>query len=353
VRAGNGLVLISYQEWTVSVSPTGTGAGTVTGGGLDCGGPGHSTCEVTVPDGTQITLTATEASGSDFSGFTGAGCSTSPCTLTVGADTSISAEFTLEQRGLPVTKAGSGSGSVTSSPAGIDCGATCTAPFDLGTSVTLTARPAPGSIFDGWSGEGCTGTGPCTTDMTQARSVQAAFRLVPPPLPPPTITGLSPSSGPAGGSVTITGTGLGSAREVYFGTQPASFVVNEPGQITAVAPHGQTGTTDVLVVAATGTSQPTGASAFTYVSAAAPATAADSLPVARVARRVVCGRIPTLVGRTMRSARAMLARDGCADIRVKPLNKKRMSRARIVRQRLAPGTPVFEGDPKTVFIRLR
>jgi hypothetical protein len=344
-RPGNGLVVVSYTTWTVSVSSSGAGTGTVTGGGLDCGGAGHTTCEVTVPDGTQMTLTATEAAGSDFTGFTGGACSTSPCTFTVSADTAVSAAFALEQRALSVTRAGSGSGSVTSGPAGIDCGATCTAPFVYGTSVTLTANPAPESAFDGWSGAGCTGTGTCTVDMTQARSVQAMFRRL---IFAPMVTALSPSSGPAGTTVTITGANFGSAREVRFGTQPAAFVVDGHQQITVVVPEGQTGTTDVVVVAAGGTSQPTSASAFTYVQSAS--VPSDSVPVAR---RVVCGRIPTLVGRTMRGARATLARDGCAAIRVKRLNQKRKARARIAWQSVGPGTPVFEGDSSSVSVRLR
>ena len=62
-----------------------------------------------------------------------------------------------DTRTLTVTKAGTGSGTVTSSPSGINCGTTCSASFALNTSVTLTAAPASGSTFGGWSGA-CTGT---------------------------------------------------------------------------------------------------------------------------------------------------------------------------------------------------
>ncbi len=75
---------------------------------------------------------------------------------------------------LTVTKAGTGSGTVTSSPAGINCGGTCTASYVSGTSVTLTAATAAGSTFAGWSGA-CTGTATCTVSMTAARSVTATF----------------------------------------------------------------------------------------------------------------------------------------------------------------------------------
>ncbi len=76
---------------------------------------------------------------------------------------------------LAVSKAGTGGGTVVSSPAGISCGATCNATFTSGTSVTLTAGPTAGSVFSGWSGSGCSGTGVCTIAMSAARSVTAAF----------------------------------------------------------------------------------------------------------------------------------------------------------------------------------
>jgi hypothetical protein len=76
---------------------------------------------------------------------------------------------------LTLTKAGSGAGSVTSSPAGIKCGVTCAAPFDENSSVTLTATPSSGSSFAGWSGA-CEGTTTsCVVSMDSAKSVTATF----------------------------------------------------------------------------------------------------------------------------------------------------------------------------------
>lgn len=77
---------------------------------------------------------------------------------------------------LTVTKSGTGSGTVTSSPAGINCGADCTEVYNSGTSVTLTATPAIGSVFAGWSGT-CTGTGNCAVTMDAAKSVTVTFNL--------------------------------------------------------------------------------------------------------------------------------------------------------------------------------
>lgn len=93
---------------------------------------------------------------------------------------------------LNVTKGGTGSGTVTSSPGGITCGATCNATFTTDSSVTLTASPAVGSTFLGWSGD-CTGTGTCPLVMSQDRSVTASFGLVipEPPASPPGVVSLS------------------------------------------------------------------------------------------------------------------------------------------------------------------
>ena len=77
------------------------------------------------------------------------------------------------------TKTGTGSGTVTSSPSSIDCGATCATSFPSGTVVTLTAATDANSVFTGWSG--CSGTGPCTVTMNAALTVTATFDVTPSP----------------------------------------------------------------------------------------------------------------------------------------------------------------------------
>jgi hypothetical protein len=73
-----------------------------------------------------------------------------------------------------VTKAGTGTGTVTSSPSGINCGGTCVATFPNGTTVTLTARRNGRNRFAGWSGD-CVGTGSCVLSMTVDHRVTATF----------------------------------------------------------------------------------------------------------------------------------------------------------------------------------
>jgi uncharacterized delta-60 repeat protein len=80
---------------------------------------------------------------------------------------------------LNVAKSGSGAGSVASAPGGVDCGATCAGRFDDASAVTLTATPAAGSTFAGWSGAGCSGTAPCTVTMSADLAVTAAFSALP------------------------------------------------------------------------------------------------------------------------------------------------------------------------------
>ena len=113
------------------------------------------------------------ASGQVVIQFTRAGGPDNPkvAAITVGAgspDTTYA---------LTVTRSGTGSGTVAGGA--INCGAACSVNLASGTTVTLTATPATGSTFGGWSGA-CTGTGSCVVTMTAARAVTATFTGIPP-----------------------------------------------------------------------------------------------------------------------------------------------------------------------------
>jgi YVTN family beta-propeller protein len=93
--------------------------------------------------------------------------------------TTVTATFGFAPVKLTVHRAGTGTGTVTSAPAAINCGSTCVSLFAHGTSVKLTAAPASGWVFTGWSGGGCSGTGTCTVVLEANTTVTPTFN--PPP----------------------------------------------------------------------------------------------------------------------------------------------------------------------------
>src|SRR5206468_755249 len=128
--------------------------------------------------------------------------------VTISGATAVTATFDLPTFALTVTKAGTGSGTVTSTPAGIACGTNCAASYPSGTAVTMTTTPATGSTFTGWSGGGCTGTGSCTVTLTATTTVISTFG----PPPPATISSLTADKNapqPPGTTVTFSATATG------------------------------------------------------------------------------------------------------------------------------------------------
>ncbi|MCL4227524.1 MAG: hypothetical protein KJZ91_23930 [Myxococcales bacterium] len=162
------------RRHTVTVVPGGNGVGSVTSnvGGISCPG----TCQASLDHGTALTLTATPTPPSVFAGWNDAGCTgTSPCSFTVTQAEVIDAPFALDYT-LTVARNGNGSGTVISTPAGINCGTDCDQVYSAGTMVTLTATPAADSVFAGWSGA-CTGTTSCAVTINAVVAVTATFNL--------------------------------------------------------------------------------------------------------------------------------------------------------------------------------
>ncbi len=169
---------------TLSVSRNGTGSGTVTGvvnagspyTAINCG----STCSASVFGGYSVTLTATPTAGSTFAGWSGPCSGTGSCTVSMSTAQSVSATFNVAAPttyALNISKVGNGT--VTTSPAGINCGATCSASFTTNSMVAISAAPAIGYNFTGWTGD-CAGTGStCNIQMLTNRNVTANFATLP------------------------------------------------------------------------------------------------------------------------------------------------------------------------------
>ena len=108
----------------------------------------------------------------------------------------------LNKTELTISRAGTGSGNVSSGPAGISCGGDCSESYYNATSVTLSASPASGSNFAGWGGD-CSGTGLCTLTMSSSHAVTATFNLNPLTLPgAPTIVWIT--RGPGSATISFT-----------------------------------------------------------------------------------------------------------------------------------------------------
>ena len=124
--------------------------------------------------------------------------------FTVVCPDAFLAVYSANSSGISVALAGTGAGTVTSSPAGINCPGTgtCSGSFATNNSVTLTATPNSASTFTGWSGAGCSATAPCSITLNINQAVTANFTLI----PTFTLAGsaLTPSTISAGSAATST-----------------------------------------------------------------------------------------------------------------------------------------------------
>ncbi len=303
---------------TLTVSKTGAGTGTVTSSpaGIDCG----PTCTHAFAHGTSVTLTATPAAGSVFTGWGGACSGTGTCQLTMSADHSVTADFALAPKTLTVSKAGAGNGTVTSSPAGINCGPTCTHVFEHGTSVTLTATAHTGATFTGWSGA-CSGTGTCTLTMSEERSATATFALL-------SFALSVDKTGSGAGTISSSPAGIDCgptcAHDFLYGTEVTLTALPAVGSSFAGWTSGCSGTGPCMLTM-TG---PRSATAVFNANASPPA-----------ARRCV---VPRLTRRTLAAAKRLIraARCSVGSIR-RAYSAKR--KGTVISQRPAPGTRLASG----------
>ena len=165
---GGTTVNCSASIQTYTITPTVSSGGTI------------NPTSRTINHGSTTTFTVTPDSGYQIASVTGCGGTLNGDTFTTGAisgNCSITAG--VESNAYALTVDLSGSGIVSSSPSGISCGSDCTETYPYNSTVTLTASPADGYVFSGWSGA-CTGTETtCAVTMDAAKAVTATFASEP------------------------------------------------------------------------------------------------------------------------------------------------------------------------------
>jgi hypothetical protein len=164
------------KTFTVTIVKAGEGGGTVTSDGpLACG----ATCSATIPAGTIVRLKAAPDVNSRLVGWTGECTSTvSQCNVSVDGDITVTVTFDKLGKRMSVSRSGTGDGTISADPSGVDCGSTCAFTYPAGTQVTLTATAASGSLFAGWGPStpcGSSTTATCTVTMDAVKFISADF----------------------------------------------------------------------------------------------------------------------------------------------------------------------------------
>jgi hypothetical protein len=163
-------------KFLLEVIIKGPGSGIVTSSppGIEC----LPTCSAEFLKSTKVALEAKANTGSKFYEWGGACSGTGACEVTITELTKVTATFDVAIYPLNVKKEGSGEGTVTSNPPGIDCGAECSHEFKFGEKIKLNQEAKKGSEFGGWGGA-CSGTGACEVTISEATDVSATFKALP------------------------------------------------------------------------------------------------------------------------------------------------------------------------------
>ncbi len=160
-------------NYDLTVNRGGAGSGSVTGSGISCG----SDCSESYVGGTSVTLTANPDAGSLFTGWSGAVTgSTNPINVVIDANKTVTANFSIITDTVYLAIISNGGGnSVNFTPPNSDCTTDCNKSYGHGTVVTMTATPAAGYTFTGWSGEIESTNNSITITMDAAKYVTATF----------------------------------------------------------------------------------------------------------------------------------------------------------------------------------
>jgi uncharacterized repeat protein (TIGR01451 family) len=271
------------------------------------------------------TVNGTTASHVHVVSATPASCTTysnvASFTSSNGGSGSASATTGSSCSGVTVTKAGSGSGTVTSSPAGINCGAACSGQFANGTPLALTATPAVGSDFTGWSGGTCAGTGLCTFVLNGAKTITATFTRQKRSL-----------------TVVKKGNGRGSVSSAPAGIGCPTACVAQffDGTLVKVTP------------------KPTATSVFAGWSGACSGKAACSLSMtadrtATATFRAKCV-VPKLLGLTLKKAKARIKRAHCTVGKVTRKSSSARKKGKVIAQKPKPGRRLAPGAKVNVTV---
>jgi PASTA domain-containing protein/List-Bact-rpt repeat protein len=233
------------------------------------------------------------------------GIASTPVPVTIGAGGS--GTHACPSYTLSVARSGLGSGTVSSSPAGLACGATCSHAYANGTMIALKAAPVTGSTFAGWSGGGCSGTGVCIVTVNSNTSVTAKFSLVPEML-------AVAKKGDGTGSVTSAPTGIDCGTSCTHAYDYGNSVTLSANAAAGSAFAGWAG-------ACTG-----------KASCALTMTAAHSVTASFVKDCVV----PKLKGKGLKRAKRALKAHDCSVGRIRRAFSDQVEKGRVISQRPKP-----------------